>query len=411
MVFSLYLFKLSYKMIATRMQAVKPSPTLYLTQKAAELKSAGHDIISLSAGEPDFSTPAWVCQAAKEAIDQGQTRYTPVGGTVQLKKAIMEKFKRDQQLSYTPREVMAAAGGKQVIFNALLATLNPGDEVIIPAPYWVSYLDIVLLAEGTPLIISCDQSADFKLTPQRLEESITPRTKWLLLNSPSNPTGMVYTYQELEALGHVLKKHPHVWVLCDDIYEPIVYDQSFFTLAQAAPYLKERILIVNGLSKSYSMTGWRLGYGAGPSSLIDAMTILQSQSTSNPCSITQAAGVAALEGSQTFIRKNTDIFKTRRDLAISILRESPFLNITTPQGAFYLYPHCEKAIGHHTPSGMLLKNDGDVASYLLDQVGVAVIPGEAFGCSPYIRLSYALDSDTLAVACNRILKALSQLVP
>jgi aspartate aminotransferase len=395
--------------IAERMKAIKASLTLTLTQRSAELKKSGVDVIGLSAGEPDFPTPPWICSGALKAIDQGQTRYTPVGGTPELKQAIIEKFLTDQGLSYGLSEVMASTGGKQVIFNGLLATLNPGDEVILPSPYWVSYEDIIHLGQGSPVIVPCFKENQFKLTPQALQNAITPRTKWLILNSPNNPTGMVYSPGELYALAQVLEKHPHIWILSDDIYEYIIYEGTFKNIVQVMPSLKSRTLIVNGLSKSYNMTGWRLGYGAGPQELIEAMTNLQSHSTSNPCSITQGAAIAALKGPKDFIKDQVATFKERRDLAFNILSCSPFFDCIKPQGAFYMYVDCTKALGYKTPQGRLLHGDQEVADYLLEQGLVALVPGCAFGFSPYLRLSYALETSVLKTACLRIVEALSKL--
>lgn len=397
-------------MIAKRMQAIKPSPTLSLSQKASDMKRMGHDVLNLSAGEPDFATPSWICDGAKKAMDQGQTRYTAVGGTPELKDAILKKLKRDQNLTYTPQEIIVSTGGKQVLFNLLLATINPKDEVIIPAPYWVSYSDMVLIAQGHPVIVPCGPDINFKLTPTLLEKAITNQTKWLILNSPSNPTGMVYSAQELKELAGVLEKYPHVHIISDDIYEHILYDCAFVNLLNVAPHLKSRTFLVNGLSKAYNMTGWRLGYGAGPKEWIESMVNLQSQSTSNPCSITQAAGIMALNGPQDFIVHQKDTFQKRRDLMVNLLKSCDLLDIYTPQGAFYLYVGCQKALGYKTSSNHLLATDGDVAQHLLTDAGVAVVPGEAFGFSPYLRLSYAMDHETLTKAAHRILNFFNKLI-
>lgn len=325
-------------MLAKRLQQIQPSPTLTATAKAAQLRSSGYDVISLGAGEPDFDTPVHIRQAAKLALDQGLTKYTPVDGMPALKKAVQGKFLRDNQLNYELNQITTGNGGKQILFNALMATLNSGDEVIIPAPYWVSYPDMVLLFEGSPVVVACQEQSGFKLTPDQLESAITPRTKWLILNSPSNPTGEVYSKEELEALAVVLRRHPHVLVMIDDIYEYLVYDaQKFYNLAMIAPDLKERTLIVNGVSKSYSMTGWRLGYGAGPKELIQAMTMIQSQSTSNACSISQAAAIAGIEGDQSFLNDWRQQYQARRDKCVAAFNVIPGLSCRTPGGAFYLY--------------------------------------------------------------------------
>ncbi len=397
-------------LVAKRLGRVKPSPTLTLTQRAAELKRAGRDIISLSVGEPDFATPEWVREAAIKAIAAGQTRYTAVAGTPELKAAIIAKLKRDQRIDYKPGEIIASTGGKQVIFNAMLATLNPGDEVIIPAPYWVSYPDMVLVAEGEPVIVECPESEGFKLTAGTLQAAITPRTKWLLLNSPSNPTGAVYTLEELQTLAEVLRRHPHVMILSDDIYEAILFGGTpFHNILDAAPELKERTLIVNGVSKAYAMTGWRLGYGAGPQELVSAMADLQSHSTSNPCSITQAAAVAALNGPQDFLDEWRSTYERRRDLVMERLSQVQGLTCPIPDGAFYLYVGCQGLIGQVTPTGKTLMSDDDVGAYLLEDAEVAAVPGSAFGLSPYLRLSTALDDASLEKACRRIAQAVSEL--
>lgn len=394
--------------LASRLGRIKPSPTIAVTMKAAELKAAGKDVIGLGAGEPDFNTPVNICNAAKAAMDKGETKYTPVGGTVALKKAIIEKFKRENELEYKPNEIIVGTGGKQVIFNALLATLNPGDEVIIPAPYWVSYPDIVAFAEGTPVEVKCDGT--FKIKPEQLEKAITPKTKWLILNSPSNPTGAAYSEAELKALAAVLLKHEHVWVMTDDIYEHLVYDNfKFKTIAQVEPKLKARTLTVNGVSKAYSMTGWRIGYAGGEAKLISAMDMLQSQSTSNPSSISQAAAVEALNGDQEFLAEWRKDFASRRDLVVAALNKIEGITCATPEGAFYVYPSCAGLIGRKTPDGKPLENSNDVATYLLESVGVAVVPGTAFGLDPYFRISYATSAKALTEACSRIAKACAEL--
>jgi aspartate aminotransferase len=396
--------------LATRLSLIQPSPTLTMTAKAAQMKSQGIDVIALSAGEPDFDTPDFVKQAAKAALDRGMTKYTPVEGTADLKKAIQAKFKRDNGLEYELDQIMAGTGGKQVIFNALMATLNPGDDVLIPAPYWVSYPDMVTLFGGIPKSIPCPESTGFKLTAELLDAAITINTKWLILNSPSNPTGELYSVEELKALGEVLARHPHVMILSDDIYEYLVYDpQKFATLATVCPDLQGRILIVNGVSKSYSMTGWRLGYGAGPKPLIKAMTILQSQSTSNPCSITQAAAVAAINGDRSFLTEWGASFETRRNLTASLIQEIPELACRIPNGAFYLYINCAGVLGKKTPSGQVIETDNQFAQYLLSDARVAVVSGDAFGLSPYFRISYATAESNLIDACGRIREAVGRL--
>jgi aspartate aminotransferase len=395
---------------ASRLDRIKPSPTLAVTAKAKELEAQGRKIISLGAGEPDFDTPKHICDAAKQAIDNGDTRYTVVDGTPELKKAICAKMKRDHGLDYKPSQVTVGTGGKQVLFNALMASLNAGDEVIIPAPYWVSYPDMVLLAEGVPVFVECSEKQQFKMTPAQLEAAITPKTKWLILNSPSNPTGAAYTVAELKALTDVLLKHPHVWVMTDDIYEKIVYDGfKFATVAEVEPKLYDRTLTVNGASKAYSMTGWRIGYAAGPEALIKAMAKMQSQSTSNPCSISQAAAVAALNGDQSFLADRNKKFKERRDLVCDMLNKAAGLSCPKPEGAFYVYPSCAGVIGKKTPSGKLIQNDEDFVTYLLEEFDVAAVQGAAFGLSPHFRISYATSNEQLKEACTRIQKACSAL--
>ena len=397
--------------LATRLSLIQPSPTLAITAKASQMKSQGIDVIALSAGEPDFDTPDFIKDAAKGALDHGMTKYTPVDGLPVLKKAIQAKLKKDNGLDYDLDQIMAGTGGKQVIFNALMATLNSGDEVIIPAPYWVSYPDMVNLFGGVPKIVTCLESSGFKLTPDLLEDAITNNTKWLILNSPSNPTGEVYSAEELAALGRVLLKYPHVMILSDDIYEYLVYDgMTFATLATAAPDIKDRCLVVNGVSKSYSMTGWRLGYGAGPKPLIKAMTMLQSQSTSNPCSITQVAAAAAIDGNRDFLSKWCESFVSRRDLTAKLISQIPGLSCRIPHGAFYLYINCDGVIGKTTPDGQRIENDNQFAQYLLTTAHVAVVSGDAFGLSPYFRVSYATSEAILTQACARIKDAIEKLV-
>ncbi|MCA8884473.1 MAG: pyridoxal phosphate-dependent aminotransferase [Rhodobacteraceae bacterium] len=382
---------------------VKPSPTIAVTTKAAELKAAGKDVIGLGAGEPDFDTPQSIKDAAVAAIAAGKTKYTPVDGIPELKQAICAKFKRDNGLDYVPAQVSVGTGGKQVLYNALMATLNPGDEVVIPAPYWVSYPDMVLLAGGTPVIAEATAETAYKLTPQALEAAITPKTKWLIFNSPSNPTGAGYAWDELKALTDVLMRHPQVWVMTDDMYEHLVYDGfEFCTPAQVEPRLYDRTLTVNGVSKAYAMTGWRIGYAAGPVELIGAMRKVQSQSTSNPCSISQWAAVEALNGPQDFIAAHNDIFKRRRDLVVSMLNDTPGVTCPTPEGAFYVYPSIAGCIGKTSAAGTAIDSDEAFATALLEETGVAVVFGAAFGLSPCFRISYATSDDALAEACRRI---------
>jgi aspartate aminotransferase len=389
--------------LADALQRVKPSPTMAVTAKAAELRAAGHDVIGLGAGEPDFDTPDNIKAAGIRAIEEGKTKYTTVDGTPELKQAICDKFKRENGLGYEPAQISVSSGGKQVLFNAMLATLNPGDEVIIPAPYWVSYPDIVLLGGGTPVIVNATIDSGFKMTPDALEAAITPQTKWLFLNSPSNPSGAAYGSDDMKALTDVLMRHPHVWVLTDDMYEHIVYDGfEFVTPAQVEPQLYERTLTVNGVSKAYSMTGWRIGYAGGPKDLIKAMAKVQSQSTSNPCSISQAAAVEALNGPQDFIAERASKFRERRDLVVSMLNQANGLECPTPEGAFYVYPSCAALLGKSTPDGKQIDSDLDFATCLLEAEGVAVVHGEAFGLSPHFRISYATSNEALTEACSRI---------
>ncbi|MCB9965452.1 MAG: pyridoxal phosphate-dependent aminotransferase [Rhodospirillales bacterium] len=396
--------------IADRLSRIKPSPTLAVANKAKELKAAGMDIIGLGTGEPDFDTPDHIKQAAKAAMDAGDTKYTAVDGTPALKKAIQAKFKRDNDLHYDLDQISVGTGGKQVLYNALMSTVNPGDEVLIPAPYWVSYPDMTLLAEGTPIAIECPQEDGFKLTAAALEAAITPKTKWLILNSPSNPTGAAYTKEDLRALADVLLKYPHFYIMSDDMYEHLVYDNfKFYTIAQVEPKLFDRTLTVNGVSKSYSMTGWRIGYAGGPKQLIKTMCNIQSQSTSNPSSISQAAAVAALNGDQTFIQPWLDAFKDRRDLVVREVNACEGLSCPNPEGAFYVYPSCAGCIGKQTPDGKTIANDEDFVTYLLESVGVACVHGAAFGLSPHFRISYAISTETLRDACARIRKACAAL--
>jgi aspartate aminotransferase len=396
--------------IATRLSNIKPSPTIAVTQKARELKAAGRNIIGLGAGEPDFDTPDNIKEAAIAAIRSGDTKYTAVDGTPALKKAICAKFSRENGLEYTPEQVTVGTGGKQVLYNALMATLNPGDEVIVPAPYWVSYPDMVLLADGVPVPVECPAAVGFKLQPADLEKAITPKTKWLILNSPNNPTGAAYTRAELKALTDVLVKHPHVWVMTDDMYEHLNYDGfEFTTPAQVEPSLYDRTLTINGVSKAYAMTGWRIGYAAGPKELIKAMGVIQSQSTSNPSSVSQAAAVEALNGPQDFIKTRAEAFKERRDLVVSMLNQATGIKCHKPEGAFYVYPSCEGTIGKTTPDGKVIGTDEDFVTYLLESEGVAVVQGSAFGLAPFFRISYATSTAELEDACQRIQRACAAL--
>ncbi len=381
-----------------------------VTGRAQELKAAGVDVIGLGAGEPDFDTPENVKEAAISAMRAGQTKYTQVPGTLELREAICAKFKRENGLDYTPAQIQVACGGKQSIYNAMMATVDENDEVIIPAPYWVSYPDIVLLAEGKPVIVQAKQGNGFKINAEQLEAAITPKTKWLLLNSPSNPTGAAYSKEELKALTDVLLRHKHVFLMTDDIYEHVIYDEfEFTTPAQVEPKLYDRTLTLNGVSKAYAMTGWRIGYAAGPLELIKGMNKVQSQSTSHAASISQAAAVEALNGPQEFIAKNNAIFKERRDLVVSMLNQAEGLECLTPQGAFYVYPSCAGMIGKTTPEGKVLTSDFDVATYLLEAEGIAVVFGEAFGLSPFFRISYATGTELLVEACKRIQRACDNL--
>lgn len=382
---------------------IKPSPTIAVSSLARELKAAGNDVIGLGAGEPDFETPENIKKAAIDAINRGETRYTAVDGIPELKQAICAKFKRDNDLEYTPAQVTVGTGGKQVLFNALMATLNPGDEVVIPAPYWVSYPDIVLLAGGTPVFADAGQESGFKLQAGALEAAITEKTKWLIFNSPSNPSGAAYSRDELKALTDVLLKHPHVWVLTDDMYEHLVYDDfEFVTPAQVEPALYDRTLTMNGVSKAYCMTGWRIGYAAGPEHLIKAMSKLQSQSTSNPSSVSQWAAVEGLNGPQDFIAEHNEVFKERRDLVVSMLNQANGISCITPEGAFYVYPSCEGTLGKTTPAGKKIESDEDFVTALLEEEGVAAVQGSAFGLSPHFRISYATSTEALEEACARI---------
>jgi len=396
--------------LSQRLKKIQPSLTVSINVKANALRAEGRDVLVLAAGEPDFDTPQNICQAAIKAMNEGQTRYVPGKGTPALQQAIVEKFKRDNNLSYNLDEIMVGVGGKHIIYNAMMATLNPGDEVIIPAPFWVSYPDIVMLAEGKPIIVKCDASRDFKITPEQLENNITNKTKWLMLNSPSNPTGAVYSFNELKALSEVLLKYPNVLVLTDDIYEKIIYDDGvFFTIASVEPKMKERTLTLNGVSKAYCMTGWRLGYCGGPREIIAGMNKIQSQSTTSTSSISMAAAVEALTGDQEFINLHNIQFKKRRDMVVENLNQIDGINCSIPPGAFYVYPSCEGIIGKKTSAGNTINTDEDFMNFLLESEGIAGVHGEAFGLSPYFRLSYATDEKTLADACNRIERACNNL--
>ena len=389
--------------LSKTLDRVKPSPTIAVSNLAMELAAQGRDIISLGAGEPDFGTPDHIRAAGIAAINAGKTRYTAVDGIPELKAAICAKFKRDNALDYTPAQVSVGTGGKQVLYNAFMATLNPGDEVVIPAPYWVSYPDMVLLAGGTPVFIEATLENAFKITPDQLEAAITPATKWFLFNSPSNPTGAGYSWDELKALTDVLMRHPHVWVLTDDMYEHLAYDDfTFCTPAQVEPALYDRTLTMNGVSKAYAMTGWRIGYAAGPKPLIDAMRKVQSQSTSNPCTISQWAAVEALNGPHDFIAPNNVMFARRRDLVVSALNAIDGVTCPTPEGAFYVYPSIKGLIGKTTPGGTVITDDETFARALLEDTGVAVVFGAAFGLSPNFRISYATSDAALTEACARI---------
>jgi len=400
----------SVSWIASRLGRIKPSPTVSLFGRVAELRAQGRSIVGLVAGEPDFDTPEHIKEAAVKAIRDGQTKYTAVDGTPALKEAICAKFDRENHLSYKPNQVVVSVGGKHVIYNAFVATLSPGDEVVIPAPYWVSYPEMVLLCDGVPKIVPCSAERGFKLDPAQLEMAITPKTKWVVLNSPSNPSGAAYTRQELEALAEVLKRHPHVLILTDDIYEHLTYGNFVFkTIAQVAPQLYDRTLTVNGVSKTYCMTGWRIGYGAGPSSIVKAMAAVQSHSTTNPTSISQAAAVEALNGPQDFIRENRAAFERRREFIVGRLNQIEGLHCHKPEGAFYVFPSCQGMIGRKTPDGKLIGSDEDFVRYLLEDAGVGLVFGAAFGMSPYFRLSYAASDSVLEDACNRIAKACQDL--
>ncbi len=396
--------------LAKRLARIKPSPTNALTGLVVELKAQGRDIISLGAGEPDFDTPENIKEAAIRAMRAGDTKYTPVPGTPALRKAICAKFKRENGLDYTPEQITVGTGGKQVLYNAFVATLDPGDEVVIPAPYWVSYPDMVLLCEGTPVFVPTTEATAFKMRPEELEKAIGPKTKWVMLNSPSNPSGAAYTRAELRAICDVLLRHPHVWVMTDDMYEHVIYDEfEFTTPAQIEPKLYPRTLTINGVSKAYCMTGWRIGYAGGPIELIKAMNMVQSQSTTHAASISQAAATEALNGPQDFIPKHNAIFKERRDLIVAMLNQAHGISCRTPEGAFYVYPSCKGTIGKTTPEGKKIETDTDFVTYLLESEGVAVVQGSAFGLAPHFRISYATATDQLEEAGRRIQRACAAL--
>lgn len=397
--------------ISDSLSMIKPSATMAITDLARSLKAEGRDIISLSAGEPDFDTPDHVKAAGIRAIEAGDTKYTNVSGTEELRKAVAAKFKRENDLTYGIDQIIVSSGGKQVLFNAFMATLNPGDEVIIQAPYWVSYPDIVTIAGGTPVIVTTSIETGFKLTGAEVEAAITDKTKWVLLNSPGNPSGAAYTRDEVKDITDVLLRHEHVWMMTDDMYEHIVFDDfEFTTPAQVEPKLYDRTLTVNGVSKAYSMTGWRIGYAGGPVELIKAMAKIQSQSTSNASSISQAASVEALNGPQDFLKDWVQAFHERRDLVVSMLNQATGIECATPEGAFYVYPSAKGCIGKKTTDGKVIQSDLDFVTYLLDTEGVAVVHGEAFGLSPHFRISYATDLDTLEDACQRIQRACAALL-
>ncbi len=397
--------------LANRLARIKPSLSLAVTQRAADLKAAGQDVIALALGEPDFDTPDHIKAAAIAAINAGETKYTPINGTIALREAICEKFRRDNDLEYTVDQIAVGCGGKQIIYNAFMATLNPGDEVIVPAPYWLSYPDITLLAEGTPVIVPCPQELGFKITPELLEQHITERTRWVALNSPGNPTGAAYSAAELRALADVLLEHPQVWILADDIYEHLIYDGfEFATIAQVEPRLFDRTLTLNGVSKAYCMTGWRLGFGGAPAELIQGMSKMQGQSTTHTSSISQAAAVVALTGSHDFIATHNEAFVKRRDLVVAGVNDAVGLNCHKPQGAFYVYPSCADLLGKVTPRGKTINTDEDFVLYLLEDAGVAAVQGAAYGLSPHFRISYATSEEILEQACERIQKACKALL-
>ncbi|MGQ7793521.1 pyridoxal phosphate-dependent aminotransferase [Faunimonas sp. B44] len=389
--------------LAAHLSRVKPSATLAVTQKARDIRATGRKVMDLSAGEPDFDTPDNIKQAAIEAIRRGETKYPPVPGIVPLRQAISDKFRNENRLEYKPEQVIVGTGGKQILYNAFAATLDPGDEVLIPAPYWVSYPEMVMLNRGEPRIVDCPIETGFRLTPEALEAAITPKTKWLLLNSPSNPSGAGYSADQLRAIGEVLLRHPDVWVLTDDMYEHLLYtDEPFATIAEVEPRLKDRTLTMNGVSKTYAMTGWRIGYAAGPDILVKAMTMIQGQQTSGACTIAQWAAVEALTGPQDFVETSKQAFRERRDLVVSMLNQANGIDCPLPEGAFYVYPSCAGTIGKRAPSGRTIETDEDFVSELLDAEGVAVVHGSAFGLGPNFRISYATSTEVLEEACTRI---------
>ena len=394
---------MKYNFISDRVKSIKPSQTIAVTSKARELKELGKDVIGLGAGEPDFDTPIHIKDAAIKAIKEGKTKYTAVDGVLELKEAICEKFLRDNQLGYDIDEISVGAGGKQVLFNALLATIDKGDEVIIPAPYWVSYPDMVVIAEGIPVILETSKENNFKVTLEQLKKKITLKTKWIIINSPSNPTGSVYSMDELKEIGKILDEHPHIGIISDDIYEKIVYDNfQFSTLASIIPQHKNRILTVNGVSKAYSMTGWRIGYAGASKEIIKSMAKIQSQSTTNPSSVSQYAALEALKGEEDFIEKNNQMFKKRRNIISDIINQCKGLSVNKPKGAFYIFPSCSELIGSKTANGIVLKDDSAFCEYLIEEAGVAVVPGSAFGKKGYFRISYATSMENLKKALKKI---------
>ena len=397
--------------LSENISRIKPSATMAVTNKARELKAAGADIIGLGAGEPDFDTPENIKKAAIEAINNGETKYTAVDGTLSLKNAIIEKFKRENNIIYSADQISVGTGGKQIIFNALLASVDPGDEVIIPAPYWVSYPDIVAFAGGKSIFVECDENSNFKITAEQLSQNINEKTKWVILNSPSNPTGICYSEAELFEISKVIESNSHVNVMTDDIYEHLVYDEFIFkTISEVNPNIKDQTLIINGVSKAYAMTGWRIGYAAGEKKLIKAMGKLQSQSTSNPSSISQAAAVEALSGDQNFLKSRAEVFKKRRDFVVNSLNKIDGITCIKPEGAFYVFPNCTGLVGKKTKNGKVLNNDEDIVTALLEEAGVAVVQGSAFGLQGYFRISYATSDELLSSACERISNFCSELV-
>ncbi|ABD44949.1 degT/DnrJ/EryC1/StrS aminotransferase family protein [Ehrlichia chaffeensis str. Heartland] len=395
-------------LIAERMGCIKPSPTLEIANQAQKLKMSGVDVISLSAGEPDFDTPQHIKQAAIDAINSGKTKYTAVNGIIELKKVIIDRFKQDHDLIYNVNQISVGNGAKQCIYNLFMATINSGDEVIIPSPYWVSYPDVVKISGGNPVIVDCGET--FKLTPDILESVITEKTKWLIMNSPNNPTGLVYTYEELKSIAEVLLKYPNIYVMTDDIYSKIIYDDlEFFTIAQVEPRLYDRVFTINGVSKAYAMTGWRIGYIAGDSRVISAISVIQSQSTTNPNSIAQFASIQALAGDQEFLKERNKIFAARRDMMVDMVNNTSLLSVKKPQGAFYVFISCKKLIGKSTRNGLVINSAMDFTKYLLEDYNVAVVPGEAFGAQGFFRISYATSTEHLSKACDRILDACGKL--